>query len=117
MPGGQWVAFEGYDTLHKCNTPPPFPSRNPSSSQEQGGQAVSDKDLDFYDIEIKGSGKEVSRLPLQTVEKANKQASFQDKTSALNSSVTRPTPIRSGFPQWIWWVAGALCLLWLMSKH
>jgi len=118
MPGGQWVAFEGYDTPHKCDTAPPLPTPKISSTQEGRNQAVSEKDLDFYEIDIKGAEKEAPRLPQQAVGKAEKQQSFQDKTSTPNASVrTPPKPRRSGFPHWIWWLVGALVILWLMNKR
>jgi len=37
MPGGQWVAFEGYDTLHECSADSPSPSR-PAPRRQQARQ-------------------------------------------------------------------------------
>lgn len=54
MPAGQWVAYEGYDTIHDCNAPP-----SKSHSTQQRGEDL-DKhkpgydDIGFIDVNIPG---------------------------------------------------------------
>src|SRR5437660_1652999 len=61
MPHGQWVAFEGYDTVHRCDNPPASDSHstNPTHQQRQadnraGDSAVYD-DLGFVTFNLTDS--------------------------------------------------------------
>jgi hypothetical protein len=51
MPGGQWVAFEGFETLHDCTRKPEYTSRGPATART-GGDPLSG--LDFESIQIPG---------------------------------------------------------------
>lgn len=56
MPAGQWVAFEGYDTIHDCNSPPP-PSTGkpiPEERTDSGERRPGYDDLDFVDFNVPG---------------------------------------------------------------
>lgn len=48
MPGGQWVAFEGYDTVHDCSKPVRKSSGRAGSVATEGSQS----DPGFADISI-----------------------------------------------------------------
>lgn len=60
MPAGQWVAFEGYDTPHDCNSPPPPSTGRPIQEErtDPGERRPGYGDLDFIDIKVpEGAGK------------------------------------------------------------
>ena len=78
MPGGQWVAFEGFDTIHKhekpivrtrsssnhtkwppaMKTPPPYRAGRPERSRPYD-------DLNFDDIEVPGNGESKKAKPVR----------------------------------------------------
>jgi hypothetical protein len=51
MPGGQWVAFEGFETLHDCSRKPEYTSQG-SAPARTGDDPLSG--LDFESIHIPG---------------------------------------------------------------
>jgi hypothetical protein len=66
MPGGQWVAFEGFDQLHQCRTTASSSERQGTSTQNRpvGARATPAReskgdyeDLEFIDVEIPGLGR------------------------------------------------------------
>ena len=56
MPGGQWVAFEGYEELHSCGRRPQPKARpvGPQQTERGGSAGPSYDDLGFADISIEG---------------------------------------------------------------
>jgi hypothetical protein len=53
MPGGQWVAWEGFDVLHKCDAPPPPKHRwIEKNAKNEVGNIGS---LEFREFDIKAT--------------------------------------------------------------
>jgi Flp pilus assembly protein TadD len=58
MPAGQWVAFEGYDNVHRCNSQPQNPSTGRGSGTATDRNSADDTTdnifagLDFVDIQL-----------------------------------------------------------------
>jgi len=63
MPKGQWVAFEGYDTPHDCNSPPPEKSTKPPISDQPGKDPGYDS-LDFIDFTVPGTTEKKTERPV-----------------------------------------------------
>lgn len=61
MPAGQWVAFEGYDNVHRCNSRPP----NPSSGRVSGAATDRNSADDTTDNIFAGLGFADIQLPPQ----------------------------------------------------
>ena len=55
MPAGQWVAFEGYDVVHDCDSKPQSLAPTPHNTFTHTNRSTAGyEDLDFLDIEISG---------------------------------------------------------------
>lgn len=90
MPEGQWVAWEGYDTIHDCNNPPIRADKKtgwinfPDLEQEQEETNLYGE-LEFSDIEIEG----------RTHERPESSDSAHSKKSTAYSSH------RWNIPEWL----------------
>jgi hypothetical protein len=54
MPAGQWVAFEGYDTIHKCGEKPQGGSRKAGRSPDRSRTPAASQgpDLGFAEFDV-----------------------------------------------------------------
>lgn len=89
MPGGQWVAFEGYETLHDCKkatkqsrkTSNYIPEKNPPEYEQ----------LDFVDFKS-----------------AQEPPSGEDNIKdPINYDVSNSNNI----PSWVWWLSGIILFI------
>jgi hypothetical protein len=80
MPHGQWVAFEGYETIHDCNTPVTRATTS-EGSQIQGPtkEGVGYNGLEFPEVEIGSAGPQGKQV---TAGDLKKQDSHQDIVSS-----------------------------------
>jgi hypothetical protein len=88
MPAGQWVAFEGYDTPHKCNelpkrrsTAPPPPRR---AEQAAGGY----DDLEFADIRVGDDGTTATAPPSNPSQRDGPSAGYGHGSQAVYSLIS-----------------------------
>lgn len=122
MPHGQWVAFEGYDTLHDCSKPisreyhpkTPLLFEPPPSEKKESG---SYDDLEFPDINIPrqaskkrggplvDSGSNVGSFPSNPKEKP-----AYNETRQSDVIKKKTTSIPSGF----WWIIFWLGIILLL---
>jgi hypothetical protein len=130
MPAGQWVAYEGYDTVHDCSRRPsqhasaPHP-RGPQSSGQLEGPSYDG--LEFVDIEVPGSPNpdntpgrgSHSATPISPT---RAHSPFQRKPkhvvgTALPSASRpgAPRPGRPRIPAWVWVATGIALLVLLRS--
>jgi hypothetical protein len=87
MPAGQWVAFEGYDTPHDCNTPPKNRTELPIKSNAESQERKSGyEDLDFINVSDSGMGDHSST---STSTSTGRQTGQAVAGSRQQSAVTR----------------------------
>lgn len=119
MPGGQWVAFEGFDTIHACQSPIEQSSLYRKFEQSKTGPDDSIYDnIDFPEVEIGGgsgtatsttSSRESSRI-------SQKSASYQKETARIPQQSISPKS--AVFRPWmIWVIVGLIVLYWLISHQ
>jgi hypothetical protein len=94
MPGGQWVAFEGYDHVHNCSTPPrrsnkPADKRAPTKATKP--QLEPAPDVGFHDFELPGS---VIRSSSARSEPARPGAALSNVEKVLHMAVTKHLVVR-----------------------
>ena len=119
MPNGQWVAFEGYDTIHDCKKPvtnKPTPVNQSPANNDSGEKHLPYDDLDFPEIQVGKSGvpqrpgSDTSTLPPSTARTTQRDISQTGRTTS--------TPVENtggGIPSWVWWVV-AILIIFLVAK-
>ncbi len=116
MPGGQWVAFEGYDQVHDCDAPLTPNASDARSIWRQKGSDSLQGDVEVVDAEP--IGEEVS--PSKIV-----RPDLSDASAAQTSQrvVVAPLPMvpisekrsqRSGL---LWWVLSLAVLMLILVFH
>lgn len=120
MPGGQWVAFEGYDSPHDCNvsrqtqpsTTHPHQAPSGTGSNEQ---SVYD-DLEFPEVQV-GEPTGVTPQPRPTALHVSRTPPASVKVSRPSDAAHVPFSAarKSRIPPWVWWLGfGLLALYWII---
>jgi len=108
MPEGQWVAWEGYDTIHDCNNPPIRADKKtgwinfPDLEQEQEETNLYGE-LEFPDIEIEGrtherpesfkqKGRKFHDISTHTEASASPEAEYPESSDSAH---------RWNIPEWL----------------
>jgi hypothetical protein len=122
MPGGQWVAFEGLDTVHDCHSPieqSPAESlhRKPGQSKTKSDESIYDN-IDFPEVEIGGA----SGTATSTTSSSDSSRISQQRTSYQKETVRIPQPSippkSTVFRPWmVWLIVGVLVLYWFISHQ
>jgi hypothetical protein len=123
MPGGQWVAFEGYDTVHDCKHPP---ARRTASKEtwRTKKQAEDDKESYYeglgFDDDFSVTGHRFSPKSKSESSKSISQSFVQEKKRRSPNSYSKS---KTGIKLGTWLILGLLaggsllCLLcWLISQ-
>ena len=109
MPGGQWIAFEGYETIHDCRKPPAKEeSSNLEFKPQTESQLKSYDELDFVQFRI-GSDKNPAK------EKEISDSSSISTTGNTSNVLTggdysKPTKV----PLWGWLLIAIVLLVLLV---
>jgi hypothetical protein len=116
MPNGKWVAFEGYDTLHKCGSK----LAKSSSKSHPQNQSDNDSDRDVYD-DLEFPDIEVGSRPFgkSKPHPASRRDEGEAKPEVQSSHpVIREPVFKSdrGIPDWVWWVVFAIAVIWVFGK-
>ena len=95
MPYGQWVAFDGYDSVHKCGQMSEYEAMRSASSHPHGSRADS------------------SQVP-----SGSRQSGFQSSTSGGEGAQQPWSPPRKekGWPAWVWWLIVIAALYLILKK-
>ena len=119
MPGGQWVAFEGFDTIHTCHSPIEQSSLQRKPGQRKTGPDDSIYDnIDFPEVEIEGT----SGTATSTNSSRDSSGISQKNTSYQKETARIPQPSISSksvvFRPWmILVIVGLIVLYWLISHQ
>jgi hypothetical protein len=101
MPAGQWVAFEGYDTIHDCKKPSKKTSTSDSERKPYhnlNSIKSSFENLDFPDIRIE----QESVTPKSTTIPST-PATAEKQTQDLSSQYPPAKTSAFEIPPWVWW--------------
>jgi hypothetical protein len=131
MPGRQWVAFEGYDTIHNCSKPAASNHSEVTHAPALNSEArksSSYDNLDFADIDIATDGlptpqrqestpaKESRGDAIRRARSERREGPRRDNVPFTVSRQTTPssptpastrTPRHFHIPAWAWWVGVA----------
>lgn len=122
MPGGQWVAFEGYDSPHDCNVSsavrqPTSPPHQATSGTDNDERTVYD-DLEFPEVQV-GEATGVTPQPRSTRRHTSQPtpASARVSRPADTANVPVSSARKSKIPSWVWWVGiGLLVVLYWANR-
>jgi hypothetical protein len=95
MPHGQWVAFDGQDSVHNCSQVSEY-GPEPSTSRQTSNTP----------------GRSTSTAP------ASLPSSSRPSTSGSNriQQPTSPTKREEGWPAWVWWLIVIVVLYFIFKK-
>jgi len=94
MPHGQWLAFDGPESVHDCSQfseygPEPSSSTNPAGSR----------------------GRNAPSVPTSTSHNPQPAAAATNRTPQTSSP-----PKKQEFPAWVWWLIGIVVLYFIFKK-
>lgn len=118
MPSGQWVAFEGYDVQHKCGTTGRQATRSSSHANAPRNPRTETgtyDNLEFGDIQVQSNSSDHLAAKSSPSVQNPSQANLRKPTVA-GGTAPSSLPKSSSIPTWIWWVAGAVLLLWVFRS-
>lgn len=116
MPGGQWVAFEGYDSIHKCGSHSAARSTVHGASQKASGETVYDS-IEFPDIQVNITETTHAQKIGSSSSTVPKRFS-QGRTAADNAPSRSTVPNHGGWnvPHWLWWLMAGLAIYWWVVR-
>jgi hypothetical protein len=117
MPGGQWVAFEGFDTVHDCHSAKerspakPLPKKH-EQNESRTEESIYDN-IDFPEVMIGG---------VQDTSPPKNSSSDSSRISHQKETIRIPQPSippkTTNFWPWMFWVlVSVLILYWFISHH
>jgi hypothetical protein len=122
MPGGQWVAFEGYEQVHDCTAPPSRTIRNAARYKSPPGPRVSHtSDSDVIDAEPiipDALPQDFSREPAHPPSPLKELTAGPERpvTAAERPSVSRTSQAGSRrLAFWLWLLIGFVVLLLIVN--
>lgn len=95
MPYGQWVAFDGYDSVHKCGQVSEYDAAPSASSRPDGSRG--------HSTQTPPDAKPSAPQP---------SASGTDRGQQSWS----PPKKEKGWPAWVWWLIVIAVLYFLLKK-
>ncbi|MBM3273399.1 hypothetical protein FJY94_09245 [Candidatus Kaiserbacteria bacterium] len=95
MPYGQWVAFGGSDTVHKCPESSEYGPEPSTSSRPYGSR-----------------GRSTHTAPVSTPSSSQPSASGTDRSQQSWS----PPKKEEGWPAWVWWLIAIVVLYFIFKK-
>ena len=131
MPGGQWVAFEGWDTIHDCKQPVATSAAPKWKNIHDKGDLYDNIELGDFDIPGSSSpalrpthaSRSTSRYsktpPSSSTVFAKSTVGTHPESSSAGGSGRGPAPTQAGASSssnWGWCVGG-LVLVWLFLRN
>lgn len=116
MPGGQWVAFEGYDSPHDCNVSrqvrqPTIPPHQATSGAGNDERTVYD-DLEFPEVRV-GEATGVTPQPRATASPTSRTPPSRVNLPRTSTAThVRQSPqSKPKIQPWMWWLGFVLLVL------
>jgi len=113
------VAYEGYDTIHDCNSPPIKRTQTNGQKEAPEEKKLGYEDLGFIKVDVpSGAGEEIKRRESQQVQPPKKGEKPFRQPVSTKPPVFYPSGAgtRKGIPGWVWIII-IVFILWLIVRR